>query len=78
MKQLNSSIQILILVIIMGATIGTGFYVKSQIDKAYDKGRAAYQKEVNDFIVNSLVNDGELKIRYQGKDGATDIVLIPK
>ncbi len=78
MKQLPNSIRAIILVIIMGATIVLGFYIKSQVDKAYDNGRAAYQKEINDFIVNSLVNDGELKIRYQGKDGAVDLILVPK
>ena len=75
---MNPSIKTLILVAIMGAVIGLGFYVKSQIDKAYDAGRAAYQKEVNSFIISSLNNEGQVRIRYQGPDGVQDIFLVPK
>ncbi len=79
---MDNSIKTLILVVVIGAVIGLGFYVKSQIDKAYelgfDTGRAEYQKEVNDFIVNSLNNEGQVKIRYQGPDGTQDLILIPK
>ena len=80
----NPTARVILYVIFLGGIIGMIFFANNQMNKKYDTGydlgRLEYQKEINDYIVKSLTETGELKIRYQSTETgeATDIVLIIK
>ena len=83
MKNLDHSLKALILVMILAGIVGLGYFGKIQwekkINQSYNQGQTDYQNQINAFIVNSLTETGELKIRYQGpEDQTTDIILVPK
>ena len=54
--------------------------IQYEIDTIYQQGRTDYSQELNDFIYNSLVNTGELKIKYYSTETeeTMEIILVPK